>query len=99
MSPLRFRFFLILGGLLILGSAGIASECAYRAKVRRDLSSLEAAVIAAHTGFRLTKVSLLRFGKDADTLEPSLFEDLTQGIRRWLGLRSRLDYKGDLKDP
>jgi len=99
MSPLRFRFFLILGGLLILGSAGIAAESAYRAKIRRDLASLEAAVLAVHPGFRLTNRSLLRFGKNADSMEPSLLEDLAQGIRRRLGLRSRLDFEGDPDDP
>ena len=94
MSSLRFRFVLVLVGLLILGSAGIAAEAAYRARVRSEFKSLERSILNSHPRADLRVVRFLRFGESVSSLEPSLFEDLSAALFRWLGVSSSLDSNG-----
>ena len=94
MSPLRFRLVLVLVGLLLLGTAGVAAEAAYLVRVRSEFKSLGRSILRSHPQADLRVVQFIRFGESVSSLEPSLFEDLSAALFRWLGVPSNLDSNG-----
>ena len=95
MWPPQTRIVLLVAGIPLL-LAG-AAEAAYRIKFRRELASLEYSIDSQHA-FRSRRVELSRFGLYAPGVEPSLGEDLLEGLRLRFARPSRLN-GGDRPKP
>ena len=65
---------------------------AYRWRVEQQFERLREEILTAHLDERFLGTSFVRMGDDHDSIDASLFEDVTEGLRRRCGLRSRLDF-------
>ena len=79
-------------GIILFTTAVVAAlaEWTYREVEGRELDSLERMVIEAESGHAFLGRTYVRFGKECDTLQPSLREDFVAWVRREKELDSRL---------
>jgi hypothetical protein len=97
MWPPKRVFVLLAGVSILLTAATFVAESAYRTRFRRELAALERSIHTFHT-FRSSRVDFVRFGNGVPSVEPSLREDVLEGLKVRLGRPSKLD-GGDLPQP
>jgi len=96
MWPPKRVFVLLAGVSILLTGATFVAESAYRTRFRREMAALERSINSFHA-FRSSRVEFTRFGYCVSSVEPSLSEDLLEGLKYRLGRESRLNSGADPK--
>ena len=93
-SPIsRFAKAILIPGAVLGVALPFVASTLYTSRIHADFAALHRTIQESHPG-RVGRVVHVRYGTEADSLTPSLFEDAFEFMRAELGAASKLVYEG-----